>query len=451
MLDWSDMGFPTPPPPGGGTPPPAAGGFPSPPTGPPPGPTGPYIPPPGDDGGGGSGRGKWFLALAALVVAALVAGVVILTGDEASADEVFLEPVDFSGDNPFVDDTGTEGGADLGALVRDQRADGAEVVSGSVNGDDVGLYGGTLNEAVCDRGQLIEFLDAEDAKARAFAGVLGIDVEDVPDYVASLTPMILRGDTRVTNHGFEDGEATAFQAVLEAGTAVLVDEDGIPRVKCNCGNPLAPPVEADSPTYTGDRWDGFDPADVQVTFVDNSVDVFVLTDIVNGGTFTRPAGTDGDEDEPGDGEDPPPPPTTAPPETTAPPATTVPPATTAPLGTGDVQVTLSWFTGEDLDLHVIDPNGDEVSFSNPSVPSGGQLDQDDTAGCESPGSHVENVFWPSGGAPAGQYEVFVVSFRGCGTGGNFTLDIRVGGELVDSISASVADGGTTESIPFSVG
>ncbi|MGH3907098.1 MAG: DUF6777 domain-containing protein, partial [Pseudonocardiaceae bacterium] len=42
-------------------------------------------------------------------------------------------------------------------------------------------------------------------------------------------------DTRVTNHGYRDGKATDRQAVLQAGTAVLVDEKGRPRVKCGCG------------------------------------------------------------------------------------------------------------------------------------------------------------------------------------------------------------------------
>jgi uncharacterized protein YfaP (DUF2135 family) len=127
-----------------------------------------------------------------------------------------------------------------------------------------------------------------------------------------------------------------------------------------------------------------------------------------------------------------------------------PPETTVPLGTGDVQVTLSWPGGEDLDLHVIDPAGAEIYYSSPTSPSGGQLDHDDTAGCGESGNHVENVFWPTGTAPPGDYQVFIVSYTGCGTGGNFQLDIKVGGETIDSINASIADGGTTETIPFTV-
>ena len=63
----------------------------------------------------------------------------------------------------------------------------------------------------------------------------------VPAFLRGLTPVVLRADTRVTNHGFRDGSATSFQSVLQAGTAVLVDDHGAPRVRCACGNPLKAP------------------------------------------------------------------------------------------------------------------------------------------------------------------------------------------------------------------
>jgi hypothetical protein len=67
-------------------------------------------------------------------------------------------------------------------------------------------------------------------------------------------------------------------------------------------------------------------------------------------------------------------------------ALTVPPGLN--LGTGDVQVTLLWADGNDLDLHVIDPSGAEIYFTNAQSPTGGTLDHDDTAGCASTGTHV---------------------------------------------------------------
>ncbi|MEO1590237.1 MAG: hypothetical protein AAFU71_02980 [Cyanobacteria bacterium J06632_22] len=97
------------------------------------------------------------------------------------------------------------------------------------------------------------------------------------------------------------------------------------------------------------------------------------------------------------------------------------------LQTGDIQVTLRWQTEDDLDLVVVDPSGATVSYVNPSVSSGGQLDVDANAFCENTGfSPVENIFWPAGGAPAGDYSALVVLSIPCGertTTVDYTLTI----------------------------
>jgi len=364
----------------------------------------------------------------------IIGGVLVFSGDdEAAADEIFLEPVDFAGEDPFTDSVAS------GSAVGSEGIEAA--VQGSVNGSEEGLYGGSLNNQVCDREQLVSFLSENGDKARAFADTLDIDVEDIPSYLASLTPVILRGDTRVTNHGFANGEATSFQAVLQAGTAVLVDDQGIPRVKCYCGNPLTEPIEVQGPRYRGPEWPGWNPGNVTITFIDQTINIFVITDITTNVTFTRPAGTDGGQDGPDDGGG-------GPPDTT--PDTIAPPSTDVPLGTGDVQVTLSWSTQDDMDLHVIDPTGTEIYYGNSSSPSGGTLDHDDTAGCtSSSGSHVENVFWPTGGAPSGEYQVFVVDFSNCGAPSPYTVDIKVGGQTIDTLSGSL-NGDQSETTTFVV-
>jgi hypothetical protein len=70
--------------------------------------------------------------------------------------------------------------------------------------------------------------------------VLGISPTEkaVAAYIRHLRPVTLTRDTRVTNHTFVDGRAVAFQSILQAGTAVLVDKDGVPVARCRCGNPL---------------------------------------------------------------------------------------------------------------------------------------------------------------------------------------------------------------------
>jgi hypothetical protein len=113
----------------------------------------------------------------------------------------------------------------------------------------------------------------------------------------------------------------------------------------------------------------------------------------------------------------------------------VPPGLT--LGTGDVQVTLLWADGNDLDLHVIDPSGAEIYFTNPTSPSGGTLDHDDTAGCSSTGTHVENVFWPTGGAPPGRYRVFVKNYSSCGSPSRYSLKATAKGQVAITSSGTV--------------
>jgi hypothetical protein len=79
---------------------------------------------------------------------------------------------------------------------------------------------------------------------REWARVLGVTptIKAVARYIRKLTPVTLTVDTRVTNHNFVGGRAVGYQAILAAGTAVLVDDEGIPRARCRCGNPLLEPV-----------------------------------------------------------------------------------------------------------------------------------------------------------------------------------------------------------------
>ncbi|MEM6426718.1 MAG: hypothetical protein AAGF66_16600 [Cyanobacteria bacterium P01_H01_bin.119] len=103
------------------------------------------------------------------------------------------------------------------------------------------------------------------------------------------------------------------------------------------------------------------------------------------------------------------------------------------LGTGDIQATLSWDSQDDLDLFVMDPNEDVVTFSTPQVPSGGALDVDANALCRRPtDSPVENVYWPQGQAPGGEYRIGVSLYERCtSTSGpiSFTLTLRVQGSV----------------------
>ncbi|HIK54129.1 MAG TPA: hypothetical protein IGS37_03055 [Synechococcales cyanobacterium M55_K2018_004] len=135
------------------------------------------------------------------------------------------------------------------------------------------------------------------------------------------------------------------------------------------------------------------------------------------------------------------------------PTYTVQQTRTQTLGTGDIQVTLRWTTTDDLDLAVIDPAGDTVAYFNRAVPSRGQLDVDANAGCSEPNSSpIENIFWPPGQAPRGQYRIEVNLYTRCNPGNQpipYTLTLLVQG-TTRTIQGSVSDTQPTSRIPFSL-
>ncbi|MGD9531659.1 DUF6777 domain-containing protein [Pseudonocardia sp.] len=227
-----------------------------------------------------------------LVVALLAGGVLTATGLYALgafSTEIVALPYAAEGEDPFAPSIG-----DGQPVNRPQGKTGI-----SIAGDSVGLYGGTLNDAACDRTKLVTYLQQNPEKGAAWATVLGIAPDGIANYVAELTPMILRSDTAVTNHGFADGTATTLDSVLEAGSAVLVDKMGVPRVRCKCGNPLTPARNFSRPSYPGGAWPAFS-AD-QITTVQPAalpITTFVVINLANDSTtIDRPAGTAGERDE----------------------------------------------------------------------------------------------------------------------------------------------------------
>ncbi|MEU6313743.1 DUF6777 domain-containing protein [Streptomyces sp. NPDC047014] len=212
-------------------------------------------------------------------MAAVVALVVVLTRPSGTSDkaggEVFLQPAAATGPDPFTESTVVTENAPPpesplptptgGGALTASPTEGTPTGTRSISGAAPGVYEGTRDAASCDIEKQIKVLSAEPAKNSAFASALGIQPAAVPSYLRSLTAVQLRMDTRVTNHGFQDGKATSYQAVLQAGTAVLVDDRGVPRVRCACGNPLGPPVplKAD-PKRFGQTWPSYRPAEVVV-------------------------------------------------------------------------------------------------------------------------------------------------------------------------------------------
>ena len=155
------------------------------------------------------------------------------------------------------------------------------------------LFGGSGELADCDVQGLAAFLAENPEKAKAWADVRDVDPAQIGEYLKTLTPVVLLHDTLVTNYGFSGGVAVPFQAVLQAGTGVLVDWTGQPVVRCACGNPLSPPepTNLSSAELLGTRWDDFDPARTVVVSGGPVAAGFVLVDVLTGQSYTRPVGS----------------------------------------------------------------------------------------------------------------------------------------------------------------
>ncbi|MFG2796320.1 DUF6777 domain-containing protein [Streptomyces pseudovenezuelae] len=197
----------------------------------------------------------------ALAAALLVAGCGGAGGENGveARGELFLQPAEAAGPSPFT----RSAASTAPPLTRVPRRDPA--APRTVSGGTPGLYGGTERVGSCDVARQIDDLTTDPSRTRAFARVAGVAPVSVPDYLRGLAPVVLRADTRVTDHGYRDGRASGFQSVLQAGTAVLVDNRGVPRVRCACGNPLTPPVAMrDGAVLSGQPWSGFRPTEVIV-------------------------------------------------------------------------------------------------------------------------------------------------------------------------------------------
>ncbi|MFE9017726.1 DUF6777 domain-containing protein [Streptomyces sp. NPDC007808] len=291
------------------------------PTGPPSGPlsgpsqppSGPPSQPPGGGGAGAHGPGPhhpWWrsvprlVAITVVAVAAVIVAVVLSRGGgggggggTAAGGEVFLQAAGKTGPDPFTESTATDSSAAPVTPSPARESAPSNAVRG-VDGGAPGLYGGSRKVAACDVEKQIDYLRAAPDKNRAFASVARVDADDVPSYLRSLTPVQLRMDTRVTNHGYRDGAATEYQAVLQTGTAVMVDDRGVPRVRCACGNPLTPPVaQQGTLRRTGDSWPSYSSQNVVVVSPSTTVvKVFVIYDDERGEWIARERGDEGHKD-----------------------------------------------------------------------------------------------------------------------------------------------------------
>lgn len=257
---------------------------------------------------------KWLIA-AAVVLVVVVAGVALILQKVLSprpSTELVLTAATDPGTNAFMPPAAAPPPTNTQPPPTLQPHGKGPVVTQPLPGDRDGLYGGTMNNAECDRDKMINFLSSHPAQAGAFVEALNTDpalywsggrpltAGDIPTYLRELTPTVLRLDTRVTNHGFDGTHPTTLHSVFQTGTAVFVDAHGVPRARCYCGNPLtAPAALTGEPKPVGTAWTGYNASALAAVQPGKAAMTnFVLVDVVTGKAFNRPVGTTGANDTP---------------------------------------------------------------------------------------------------------------------------------------------------------
>ncbi|MEY2478070.1 MAG: hypothetical protein QOG87_3385 [Actinomycetota bacterium] len=237
-------------------------------------------------------QSKHLNVVVGVVLVAASVGVYLVGRDAtpAAAGEVFLEPADQRGANAFSPSIVALTGAGGPAAVASPTPGPTALVN--ARADSPGLYAGNRDVANCNAAQLVTYLEGNPARASAWASAVQIDPGQIKAFVATLTPVLLRVDTRVTEYAFAAGKPRPTQAVLQAGTAVLLDRTAFPRVRCQSGNPVGQPRAVSSkPRYVGPRWRGFSPRTTVVVRPSARVGPLVLIDARTGQPFVRIPGS----------------------------------------------------------------------------------------------------------------------------------------------------------------
>jgi hypothetical protein len=120
-------------------------------------------------------------------------------------------------------------------------------------------------------------------------------------------------------------------------------------------------------------------------------------------------------------------------------------ASVTTVGSGEVQVSVSWDADSDVDLHVVDPNGEEIYYgATTAVTSGGALDLDSNAGCSIDGVRNENITFAE--APPGDYEVRVDYYASCDVAEtNYVVTVQLPGQqpqVFEGVFTGDGDGGS---------
>lgn len=120
------------------------------------------------------------------------------------------------------------------------------------------------------------------------------------------------------------------------------------------------------------------------------------------------------------------------------------PVNVVQVGSGDIQVSVSWDVESDVDLHLVEPgaSGEEIYYGNGSSTAGGVLDLDSNPACFIDHVKNENITYPSSAPPHGTYTVRVDYFDECSEIlTHYIVTVRVKGQGVQVFSGSFSGAG----------
>ena len=184
-----------------------------------------------------------FLAAALALTAACSSGDSNSEGSSNGPSRALFQPAGVVGPDSFAPTF----------AVASYDVDPSTLTSGDVSGSAPGLYAGRTyggtGANICDVDAMIRFLTYYEDRGRAWADIQGIEYSELETYLRSLTPVFALQNLNVQMFGFKNGSSYGYDAVIAAGTAILVDDEGMPRARCACGNPLLGPSE-DAPDGT---------------------------------------------------------------------------------------------------------------------------------------------------------------------------------------------------------
>lgn len=103
------------------------------------------------------------------------------------------------------------------------------------------------------------------------------------------------------------------------------------------------------------------------------------------------------------------------------------------VGTGKLQVSLSWDQLNDVDLHLYEPGGEEIYFVNDSSENGGVLDLDSNPICFLDAVNNENITYSENATlVAGEYIVTVDLYSNCSITEktNYIVTARLNGNII---------------------